>query len=198
MKKNPQKPPSHSRGLYNRIWSRVSHLALNRICQERKYQVLQDQLVIDKIFEKLRVDLFSGCESGDFREHEMGQETDLMPRELIFKEFGKLQPGRKYFYMKQKSGRAWLFERSGIGWLVSRCEKIVQDSLFLRDGPPEDIVTVFGRNNPSGAFRISSEYHSGELISYPVYERMMLRMLLASPTQILADQDSDGSLCASR
>ncbi|MCB9229493.1 MAG: hypothetical protein H6618_07775 [Deltaproteobacteria bacterium] len=151
---------------------RIRWLTLRHLPSEPEYHLIQEVDRVDQIFEQLRVTLFSASAS---LTSSRIRESKVSVAGNFFREYGRIDPGRKYFYLKPESERGWLFERSGIGWLVSRSEKIVSEDLFLRTEAPVDIVTTFCLASRDSVLRISSEYFDAELISPLVYERKMIR-----------------------
>ena len=135
------------------------------------YTLIQERDLADTLFERLKESLY--------RPYEQGAEEGGFEGGGYFWEAGRIDPGRLYFYLKKANEKGWLFERSGIGWLVSRSEKIIDQSLFLRLEEPVDIVTTFRAEPDSGRYKINSELMGGELISFVVYERLMVRKIFS-------------------
>lgn len=178
MKKNiakPSKPyhsmfPGLSESLTKKFRHRFRRLLRPKLKPEPEYHLIQEKDQSDQIFHRLKRSLFYEATSSNAKNSGEGFG-------FYFKESGRLEPGRPYFYLKKSGQKGWLFERSGIGWLVTRCEKIMERELFLRLEEPTDIVTAFfSKDNPE-SYRISSELLGGELVSFLVYERLMARQI---------------------
>lgn len=134
-----------------------------------KYQLVNDEPVIDQYFLRLKRRLYTAIDF--YTDDQLGNTFTTS----IFRESGKLAPGRPYFYFKPPKESGWLFERSGSGWLISKADKIVDRSLFLRKGGALDQVTLYssGSNLP----RVSSYSLSEGLLSFAVYEEKLLKYL---------------------
>ena len=181
MKKNSVKPskpyqtilPDFSQTLKKSIRHGLRRIIPQGAKPEPEYHLIQEKDFSDQIFQRLKQSLFYSANASNADNQEG-------PGIVYFKESGRLEPGRLYFYLKKSGQQGWLFERSGIGWLVTRCEKISERDLFLRLEEPTDIVTAFFSKEKPGSYRISSELMGGELISFLVYERLMARQIFGA------------------
>ena len=127
-----------------------------------------EETALDRCFEELRLALLE--EWGHLRQN------GHVP---LFVEKGRIEDGRAYFYIKPKDLCGWLFERSGKGWTVSRCEKTGTQDLFLRKGETVDIVAV--AEDSSREFpRVSSSMLGLDPVSLRVYKQYMAREVEAS------------------
>ncbi len=125
--------------------------------------------VLDRCFEELRLSLLE----------EWGAQSPGRRQTPLFIEKGRIGDGRAYFYVKPKDLAGWLFERAGKGWVVSRCEKIATQDLFLRKGDTFDVVAV--EETSSKEFpRVSSSMLGWDPVSLRVYKQYMAREVEAS------------------
>ena len=124
---------------------------------------------LDRCFEDLRLSLLE----------EWGRHEKFNASMPLFIEKGRIADGRAYFYIKPKDLSGWLFERSGRGWTVSRCEKIGSQDLFLRKGETIDIVAV-EEDSPREFPRVSSSMLGWDPVSLRVYKQYMAREVEAS------------------
>lgn len=135
--------------------------------QAKHYLLMDDPREVDAAFSRLR----NYCYAQFLAVRQDEPRWGLLPRPGLFWEAGRLAPGRPYFFLQQPNERGWLFERSGLGWLVSRCEKNVAHNLFLRQGEPCDSVVLYKNRENPGRFRVASQRNPESLLSYLVYER---------------------------
>lgn len=135
-----------------------------RLCKQRDF--------IDETFDKLTQTL---------RQHTLrpyGQDAGRFDRWPTWHfERGRIEPGRRYFYLKAQNQQGWLFERSGAGWVIARCEKIHDRDLFLRSYEAWDIVSIFSQGDPRGflsKWRVNSSHFGGGLLVPSVYESKLI------------------------
>ena len=138
----------------------------------RRYEVLELATDIDPYFNRLKNQIL----------HKINQSSvpGRPPKARL--EIGVIGPKRPYLFVQHWSETGWLIERSDHGWVVSRADKIEHQKTFMREANPIDIVTLHRPQEGSGLVRINSYQLSQELVSYQVYEQMLLNQLaLGSP-----------------
>ncbi len=135
---------------------------------EQRYRLIEDSTFGDEIFQRLQNRFFTMANQGM---------TDSRGAKIVYKERGKINPDRPYFYLKPNGKSGILFERSGPGWVVSRAEKIVDRDLFLREGEILEHANVFLADDRTPLPRIRSDQMSQELLAYSVYEQKLLKHL---------------------
>lgn len=131
--------------------------------REEVFGLAHDARLIDQAFEVQRATLWKMLDECRSVSSFEGQ-ADLG----FHREFGKASGDRRYFFIKLFNERGWLFERSGIGWVVSRAEKIIERNLFIRHGDAYDFVTVLFNSDGSRA-RIASQRWSLDHFHPEVY-----------------------------
>ncbi len=122
-----------------------------------RYEVLTLDDLGDEVFHKLRREMF--------------QRIDGEKNQTIFREYGKIAPGRPYFYLKPPGGKGLLFERSGSGWVLTFAEKIVAQDLFVREQTPLDQVVLYMAKDQALLPRVMSTREGDELVAFKVYEQ---------------------------
>ncbi len=135
---------------------------------EQRYRLIEDSAFGDEIFQRLQNRLFTMANQGM---------TDIRGSKIVYKERGKINPDRPYFYLKPSGTSGLLFERSGPGWIVSRAEKIIDRDLFLRAGEILEHANIFLADDRTPLPRIKSDQMSNELLAYAVYEQKLLKHL---------------------
>ena len=135
---------------------------------EQRYRLIEDSTFGDEIFQRLQNRLFAMANQGM---------TDNRGSKIVYKERGRINPDRPYFYLKPAGTSGLLFERSGPGWVVSRAEKIVDRDLFLREGDILEHANIFLADDRTPLPRIKSDQMSNELLAYTVYEQKLLKHL---------------------
>lgn len=120
---------------------------------------------VDVLFEQLKDSVFELLNS----DSETGQRA-------VFCESGWLSPGRRYFYIKPRSQDGWLFERSGQGWIIAQCDKIVARDTFIRRGEAWDKITI-SRFRGAHCPRVNSHRLGDDSISFRHYEQQILQFL---------------------
>lgn len=134
---------------------------------EDQYHLLENEAQIDQAFERIREHFFTAVEVNHLRN----------PQAHAYHcEHGKFSATRRYFYIKPPAETGWLFERSGYGWVVSRADKIVSQSLFLRSNEASDAVTVYKRDG-SELVRLFSQAMQPNFVAIPVYQQTLLRWM---------------------
>ena len=141
--------------------SRPTSLSMN-------YILMDDQGRVDELFLRMRRYLYQSTEQLAHRDPK---------RVMVLREAGRVAPNRPYFYLKSLNQRGWLFERSGSGWVVSRAEKIVSQDTFIRSHEAWDTVNIFTAADGESLPRVSSPRLGAELVSFAVYEEMLLQHL---------------------
>lgn len=134
--------------------------------QRNRYHLSKNAAKENQTFLELKNSLFAKMDE---------QRASLLNQGLIapqfFRESGKFADERKYFFIKPNSQKGWLFERSGNGWVTSRCEKIQATNTFLRGVEVWDIVTLFAPETHFEApYRVSSQRYGSDIISIEVYK----------------------------
>lgn len=128
----------------------------------------------DQYFESLRKAIYTGLD----QDRKVERSSVLPPK--LFTERGKLESGRSYFFLKPKDEPGWLFERSGPGWTISRCEKISEQNLFLREREAWDIVTLYSPHLRHSSLRVKSKRAGDDVLSFPVYQKMMVDAVISA------------------
>ncbi|NRA44764.1 MAG: hypothetical protein HRU09_07400 [Oligoflexales bacterium] len=144
-----------------------------------QYFLAEDDADVDYVFDRLR----AYCYERFLETREMGLGSYLPEAPNLFWESGKLDPGRSYFYLKKHNEIGWLFERSGYGWVISRCEKIVEQDLFMRREEAWDVVNLFKLDGPFEHYRVASEKTGGQLISFLLYRRIAFEEVVSVDLQ---------------
>ena len=107
----------------------------------------------------------------------IGEQERKFRGTTVFREMGKLHPGRPYFFVKPQNQKGLLFERSGAGWLVTPAEKIVARDLFLREESPTDSVLLYMARDQATMPRVKSRAVGEDLLAFSYYEQKLLRQL---------------------
>jgi hypothetical protein len=131
---------------------------------EQRYALLESSNQADEIFYRLKQNLYAAIDSQD-----RGQ--------TIFRESGRVAPGRPYFYLKPAGQKGWLCERQGAGWVITRAEKIIGRNLFLRDEQPVDAVELFVARDHVAMPRVRSQSLGQDLLAMAVYEQKLRQQL---------------------
>jgi hypothetical protein len=132
---------------------------------EQRYLLVEEVDLADEVFRRLQRRVFEAID----RYRDAGG--------TVFREAGRIAPGRPYFYVKPQSAAGWLFERSGAGWLVTPAEKIVARDLFLRDDQPLDAVQLYMAKDRVVMPRVRSASGGNDLLALAVYEGRLLQQL---------------------
>jgi hypothetical protein len=125
----------------------------------------QSEAKVDTAFEALRGSLFA------FLDQQRNLNGGDSSGPSVYREFGRINGGRRYFYVKGFNELGWLFERLGLGWTLSRAEKIADRSLFVRHGDSFDVVSVLEAPGISERFRLRSERWNIDHLSLEAYSR---------------------------
>ncbi|MFK7823136.1 MAG: hypothetical protein AB8G05_03205 [Oligoflexales bacterium] len=144
-----------------------------------QYILAEDEADVDRVFDRLR----SYCYARFLETRETASDESLPEAPSLFWESGKLEPGRSYFYLKKHNEIGWLFERSGYGWVISRCEKIVGQSLFMRREEAWDLVNLYKLDGPFEHYRVASEKTGGQLISFLLYRKIAFEEVVSVDLQ---------------
>ena len=131
---------------------------------EQRYALLEQNVQADDIFVRLRQRLFAAMDAKD-----LGF--------TVFRESGRLAPGRPYFFVKWAGQKGWLCERSGAGWLLTPAEKIVERNLFLRDDQSLDAVELYVAQDRVTMPRVRSRALGEGLLALAVYEQKLLQQM---------------------
>ena len=149
----------------------------------------RDGAVIDACFESLREAIYDRL----LRDRPVDR-FGLLSTPSVFTERGRLESGRRYFYLKPGGESGWLFERTALGWSISRSEKIVQEGVFMRDGEPWDMVTLYRPKVLNASPRVRSLRAGDHLIGFSVYLSLMTEAVhssAAAHTEVKHDVDSE-------
>lgn len=131
-----------------------------------RYKMVMDHHVVESAFARIR----------NVFEENLYDPEQLSPRYQFEK--GKLAEGRSYFYLAPWHEEGWLFERGPSGWIVSRAEKIVQQSTFMRRAEAFDSVTLFQSDGDDDAcIRLESSSLGPDLMTFPVYVMALQKSL---------------------
>ena len=131
---------------------------------EQRYAILDHAALADEVFLRLKQQLFTAIDS-------------RRSGPTVFREAGRLAPGRPYFYLKPANQTGWLCERSGAGWLLTPAEKIVGRDLFLRGDEPIDSVVLYMAQDRVVMPRVRSQLLGDDLVALAVYEQKLLHQL---------------------
>lgn len=131
---------------------------------EQRYAPLDSSLQADEIFLRLKHNLYAALDAQE------GGRT-------IFRESGRVAPGRPYFYLKPAGEKGWLWERQGAGWVITRAEKIIGRNLFLRDEEPVDAAELFIAKDRAALPRVRSQTLGQDLLAMAVYEQKLRKQL---------------------
>ncbi|MBM4251599.1 MAG: hypothetical protein FJ146_06480 [Deltaproteobacteria bacterium] len=131
---------------------------------EQRYTTLESSLQADEIFLRLKQNLYAALDAQE------GGRT-------VFRESGRVAPGRPYFYLKPAGEKGWLWERQGAGWVITRAEKIIGRNLFLRDEEPVDAVELFVAKDRVAMPRVRSQSLGQDLLAMAVYEQKLRKQL---------------------
>ena len=143
------------------------------------YSLAEDEIDVDRVFARLR----DYCYARFLETRQTGYDEFVPQAPSLFWESGKLEPGRAYFYLKKHNEIGWLFERSGYGWVISRCEKIVEQSLFMRREEAWDLVNLYKLDGPFEHYRVASEKTGGQLISFLLYRKIAFEEVVSVDLQ---------------
>lgn len=138
---------------------------------EQRYELVDREELADEVFKRLQRHIYGALATRE-REGDGGSRA-----KTIFREAGRLAPGRPYFYLKPQDRPGWLVERSGMGWVVSQAEKIVDRDLFLRRGEPVDSVSLYVATDRPAFPRVRSPLFGTDLLAFAVYEQRLLERL---------------------
>ncbi len=142
------------------------------IFPQSRFVLAELSAVPDRYFDRIRRLIFRHLDEARAK-----AQSGALRAPLMFRESGKLNENRPYFFLKPPGEPGWLFERAGTGWVISRCEKIHGMGTFIRRTDPWDIVNVFVSGDGEEAVRVASQRDGGELISVLVYEQKILAAL---------------------
>jgi hypothetical protein len=123
----------------------------------------QNEAKVDAAFEAFRVLLFTILD-----QKRTNGSSEVFPA-MVHREFGRINGGQRYFYIKAFNESGWLFERVGAGWTLSRAEKITERSLFVRHGQSFDRVSVLEASGSLERIRIRSEFWNVDHMSLDAY-----------------------------
>lgn len=132
------------------------------------YQIASDRKLVDEVFESLRARIYDVIDEG----RELQENGTLGFK--VHREFGKIGGNRPYFYIRPFNHLGWLFERQGVGWVVSLADKVAVKDLFVRKGDVWDLVSILEGGEKGAHVRVSSQRLSMEHIALSVYvERLV-------------------------
>jgi hypothetical protein len=145
-------------------------LVKNRpLSMEDRYRIVEDTRVAESVFKRLAAPLMELCDdvSNEARKSQQGR--------VVLRELGTTSDRRSYLFMKSLNDYGWLMERGGVGWRISRAEKIIGQDMFMRSSnDPWDVATVWSDPKGEGMQRIRSQRFGGELMSVTEYERRLI------------------------
>ena len=142
---------------------------------EQRYRVLELTELGDEVFLRLRRDVYQALDRVARTKPQPGDKGRQAG--AIYRETGRLAPGRPYFYVKPPNATGLLFERLGAGWLVTAAEKIVAQDLFLREAEPLDAVVLYMARDRAVFPRVQSAAVGTELLAFAVYGQRLLSRL---------------------
>ena len=157
---NRASPSEHA----DSVESRVALVKPRPVSLEQRYALLDQSEQADEIFIKLKQRLYNAID-------------DRQSGPTVFRESGRLAPGRPYFYLKAAGEKGVLCERTGAGWVISRAEKIVDRNLFLREGEPVDAVELYVAGDRATLPRVRSQTLGDGLLAMAVYEQKLRQQL---------------------
>jgi hypothetical protein len=149
----------------------VSEKRARELFDEVELELSRDVLKVEKAFEMFRGLVFLHLDH--LRESSTSRQC-----QQIHREGGKINGGRRYFFIQQFNTKGWLVERSGLGWVVSRAEKIAQRNLFVRHGAPFDIVSILEPADGSDRFRIRSGRWDIDHFSLDAYAARWIKVIM--------------------
>lgn len=123
----------------------------------------QNEAKVDAAFDALKKTLFAVLDQKRTNDY-----PDINPG-MVHREFGRINGGRRYFYIKAFNESGWLFERNSAGWTLSRAEKIAERSLFVRHGETFDGVSVLEAAGSLERIRLRSERWNIDHMSLDAY-----------------------------
>jgi hypothetical protein len=140
----------------------------------REYEILdEDDERIEAMFQRLRGEIIRRSQYGSDRR--LGRPP---PWRAEFGRLGSQRSARSYCYVQPWNEQGWLFERMPMGWVIAPANKNEVRDTFLRTNLAWDAVTLFRpEGDPEGLLRLKSSRLGEELVSYPVYEDMVLSQL---------------------
>jgi hypothetical protein len=153
----------------------VSAARVKELFDEVELELARDTQKIDKAFDAFKSLVYSELD-------QLRESSEARHWQQIHREGGKINGGRRYFFIQQFNTRGWLVERSGLGWVISRAEKIAQQNLFVRHGTPFDIVSILEPADGSDRFRIRSGRWEIDHFSIDAYAKRWLKVLRDAST----------------
>ena len=128
-----------------------------------QYSMAKDRKLVDEVFESLR------CRIYDYIDEKRHLEENGVLDFKVHREYGRLSTNKTYFYIRPFNHLGWLFERQGVGWIISLADKVSSRDLFVRKGDVWDIVSVMEAKEKNKQIMISSQRLSLEHIPMSVY-----------------------------
>ena len=135
---------------------------------EHRYELISTSTEAAYMFERVRKLIFTAI---DIRHHQQPK------RASFFKEYGKMEAGRRFFFIKPPGQSGWLFETTPKGWVISKADKIVHQGMFLREGDAVDHVNLYQAGGRQDFVRVVSKSFGSDLLSMTVYEQKLLSLL---------------------
>ncbi|MFK7872837.1 MAG: hypothetical protein AB8C84_06640 [Oligoflexales bacterium] len=136
--------------------------------QNTHHGLLSDPMVIDECFEQLRRVVY----------REIDRKNNQFGQLALLKEYGTLPAKCRYFFIQPPGGIGKLFERSGRGWVVSFCERIRGQDLFIRRGEAIERVVLQVPEHALASPRVSSSTDGGSSMSFRLYIRNTVHELV--------------------
>ena len=94
---------------------------------------------------------------------------------MVHREHGCLEDRRPYFYILPYNQKCRLFEKIGMGWVISLADKVGARDMFVRKGDVWDVVSVL--EAAKGQIRISSQRLSSQHLLMPVYVERLINKI---------------------
>lgn len=133
---------------------------------EDRYQIVQNRVEIETIFDQLREKLVGLCDAVSSASRAQGSGR------VVLRQVGMTNDQRPYLFMKPMSESGWLFEMAPAGWRVSQAEQIISREMFMRGhDDPWDVATVWKDPKGVGLTRVQSQRFGRELMTVSEYER---------------------------
>ncbi len=144
--------------------TRIELVKSRPLSLERRYRSLASDHDVENIFL-------------DFRAQMVRRVEEKRDTQTYLREMGRIQDGRRYFYIQPINQEGWLLEQTSTGWVTTRAIKNVASQTFLRRYETWDIVSVF-KATDGDQFRLSSPKLDLHLVSPFVYQERMIQALL--------------------
>lgn len=149
----------------------AKNAALKGASAKMAYSLVDNPIVTKELFRRIQQAL-----------SEMNQKTKVSPTTppRLMQEWGRLDGGRQFFFLKPWGQDGFLFEEAGKGWIISKAHKISEQQRFMRSSEAWDVVNVFVNDWEESLPRLSSSRFGSELMSYPLYEEALMESISSS------------------